>query len=138
VQPLGCDIPELDLSHERRLDPRRIRFLDRLQFGFRAHHGIKLLPDLAGHGSGPARADLAHVDEVIPFPLAKVQGGAPGRVLHEADDGKFSLLYSFDFQPCFIPVGSVRRVGVLGDDAFQFSLAACSNISCPSPTRCSE
>jgi hypothetical protein len=52
---------------------RRLRLLDRLrQLGFRAHHGIKLLPDLAGDGSGPTCADLAHVDEVIPFPFAKV------------------------------------------------------------------
>src|ERR1700681_1758604 len=80
-------------SPSRRLDPRRLRLSYRLgEFGFRAHHGIKLLPDLAGHGSGPARADLAHVDEVIPFPLAKVQGGDAGRILHETDDRKFPVL----------------------------------------------
>jgi hypothetical protein len=73
---------------------------------------------LRAHSSG------WRVDEVIPFPLAKVQGGDPGRVLHEADDGEFSLLNSFNFQPCFVPVGSVRRVGVLRDDAFPVQLGS--------------
>jgi hypothetical protein len=124
-QPVGRDVAKLDLGHERRLDPRRLEFLDRFrQLGFRAPHGIELLPDLAGHGSGPAGADLAHVYEVIPFPLAKVQGGDAGWVLHEADHGEFSLLHGFDFQPCFVPVGSVQRVGVLGDDAFPVQLGS--------------
>jgi hypothetical protein len=73
-----------------------LKELDRLgQLGLRAHHGIKLLPDPARHCSGPAGADLAHIDEVIPFPFAKVQGGDAGRVLHEADDRELSFLNGF-------------------------------------------
>jgi len=122
-EPLGRDIPEFNLSHARRLDPRRFGLPDWLgQLGLRAHHGIKLLPDLAGYGSRPPRADLAQLDKIIPISLAKVQSGDAGRVLDEADDGEFPLLNGFDFQPCLVPVRSVWRVRVLGDDAFPVQL----------------
>ena len=64
----------------------------------------------------------AHVDELIPCPLAKVQGGDPGRVFHETNDGEFSLLNGFDFEPCFVLVGSVGASAFLGDDAFPVQL----------------
>jgi hypothetical protein len=45
-----------------------------VRFDF-ANDGIELLSDLAGHRAGPARPDLAHVDQVIPFPLPEVKRG---------------------------------------------------------------
>src|SRR4051812_43689227 len=64
-QSLGGNVAVLDLSGERRLNPCRLDFSVRFgELRLRADHGIELLPDFAGESARPARADLAHIDQV--------------------------------------------------------------------------
>src|ERR1700722_2989265 len=99
-QTFGSDVAVLDIREEGRLDPRGLRFLDRLRkLGFRAHDGIKLFPDLARDRSRPAGPHLAHVDEIFSLSLSEVQRGHPARILDKADDREFALLHGLDRQP---------------------------------------
>lgn len=86
------------------------------------HHGIERLADLRRGGSIPARADLAHIDEILAFPLAQIQRGDAG-ILDEADHLKLALLNDLDLLPGFDPVRSVWRIHALGDDALIVQLA---------------
>jgi hypothetical protein len=48
-------------------------------------------PGLAGDCQRPARPNLAHVDQDLPFPLAQVERGNTRGIFHETDDGEFSF-----------------------------------------------
>lgn len=49
-----------------------------------------------------ARADLAHIDEVLALPLAEIKCGDAARVLDKADNGESPLLHGLDLQPVLI------------------------------------
>src|ERR1700733_10170244 len=119
-QPFRRDVPVLDIREEGRFDPRGLWLLDRLrQLGFRAHDGIKLFPYLARDRSRPAGPHLAHVDEIFSLSLSEIQRGHSARNLDEADDGEFALPRGLALAPPFVPIGAVRSLRVLRDDALE-------------------
>ena len=106
-----------------------------LDFG--TDHGIELLADLAGDGARPSRADLAHVDQLLAFLLAEVERGDPVGSLTKPMTGNFPFWTVLIFSQLSLRserYGASARFEMMPS---QFSLAACSNISCPSPMRCS-
>jgi hypothetical protein len=107
------------------------------ELGFRANHGVELLPDLARFRAGPARANLAHVPELFAFPLPQIEGSNAGRIFHEPDDWKLAFLDTLDLQPVFIAVGPIGRFGVLEMMPSNPSLQEAANISSPSVSICS-
>ena len=73
-QTFRGDVPVLYFGRERRLNPDGFGLLNRFgQFGFWAHHGIELFPDLTGNRPRPARPNPAHVDQFFAFPLPEVE-----------------------------------------------------------------
>jgi hypothetical protein len=70
--------------------------------------------------------------------LAEIQRRHAAGIFDEPDDWKLALVNCLDLEPVLIPLRAVRRVRPLGTMPSQCNLAACSNICCPSPTRCCE
>src|SRR5690348_6651152 len=90
---LGGDVAVFHFGHEFRLYPCGPRVPDWLgKLRRRCHHCIKLLADLAGHGPGPTRSDLACVDQVFSFLPAEMECSYAGWVLHEADHRESAAL----------------------------------------------
>jgi hypothetical protein len=57
---------------------------------------MELFPDLARNCPRPACPDLAHVDQVFPFPLSKVESSDAGWIFHKSDHREFAFLNGFD------------------------------------------
>jgi hypothetical protein len=90
-QAIGGDVAVFHFGQE--FLPRGLRVPDRLGKVRRAdHHTIKLLADPAGHSPGPARSDLARVDQVFPFLPSEVERGYSGWVPHETDYQELAAL----------------------------------------------
>src|SRR5690242_10070716 len=69
-----------------------------------ADYSVECIPDLARGGSAPTRADLAHIDQLLPLLFAEIESGNTGWISYEADDGESALLNGFDFLPGFSPL----------------------------------
>src|SRR5690242_18877409 len=73
-QAIGCDVTVFHFGQECRLLPGRFGIADWLsKLRRRRYRAIDLPADLAGHGAGPARSDLARVDQVSSFLPAEVE-----------------------------------------------------------------
>ena len=73
----------------------------------------------------------------LPSFFSQIKGRDAGRILHEADDRKLSLLDALYLQPAFIAVRTVWRLGILGNDTLNPNLQEAANISLPSVSMCS-
>ena len=47
------------------------------------------LLNLTGDRARPAGADLSHIDQLFPFPLAEIESGDARGVFHESNDREF-------------------------------------------------
>jgi hypothetical protein len=67
--------------------------------------------------------DLAHVAQLVPFLLAKVERGDAGGVLDERNHCELFALHRLDLLPRLDALRAVRRINLLGDDALAIQLA---------------
>ncbi|KRR06357.1 hypothetical protein CQ12_33425 [Bradyrhizobium jicamae] len=63
-----------------------------------------MFPDLARDSARPPGPDLAHIDKVFAFALAKVEGGDTAGVFDETNDRKLAFVDGLDRQPVLIAI----------------------------------
>lgn len=99
-QAFRGEVPVFDVGVKLRLDPGGLRVLYALsELLLGADDRIKRLSDLRRFRPAPARPNLPHVPQLLPFLLAEVERGHAGWVLDETNDGEFLALDGFDLLP---------------------------------------